>query len=131
MEGLQGAEINEAKKVLAFEATKLCRGEAAAAQAAETARQTFEEGAISAGLPTIDLPRAELNDGSLVYELLRAAKLASSNSEARRLIKGGGAKVNDRPVTDELHKIGPEDVSAEGVIKLSAGKKRHALVRPV
>ncbi|HKY94284.1 MAG TPA: tyrosine--tRNA ligase [Kiloniellales bacterium] len=128
LEKLQGQEINEAKKILANEATRLCRGEAAAAQAAETARQTFEQGTISADLPTIVVPRARLESGVPFYELLREAGLASSNGEARRLIKGGGARVNDAAIGEETQKATLADLS-EGVIKLSAGKKRHALVK--
>ncbi len=130
LENLQGAEINEAKKVLAYEATRLCRGEAAARAAGETARQTFEDRGFAADLPTFELPRARLAEGCLVYELLRHAALAASNSEARRLIKGGGARVNDQAVTDELQQVGLDDLTTQGVIKLSAGKKRHALIRP-
>ena len=122
-------EINEAKKVLAFEATKLCHGEAAAAAAAETARRTFEEGATGADLPTIDVPRAELERGIAAFELFRRAGLAASNGEARRLIQQGGAKLNDKPVSGEAQKIGAADLDALGKLKLSAGKKRHALVR--
>ena len=129
LEALGGAEINEAKKILAFEATKLCRGEAAAVAAAETARQTFEQGVSAAGLPTIEVSRSELGDGVPVFELLRRAGLAKSNGEARRLIKGGGARINDVAIDDELRSVGLDDLDAEGCIKLSAGKKRHALVK--
>ncbi|WP_193368335.1 tyrosine--tRNA ligase [Pelagibius marinus] len=129
LEALEGAEINEAKKILALEATKLCRGAAAAAEAAETARQTFEEGKSAEGLPTIEVTQAELNGGIMVFELMRRAGLAKSNGEARRLIKGGGARVNDVAISDEMATVGPDDLSPEGRIKLSAGKKRHALVK--
>ncbi|HYC04396.1 MAG TPA: tyrosine--tRNA ligase [Azospirillaceae bacterium] len=128
---LQGAEINEAKKVLANEVTRLVRGDAAAAEAAETARLTFEQGVAAEGLPTVEVPRSELADGIPVYALLARAELAASNGEARRLIKGGGAKLNDAAVSDEAAKVTLADLTADGVIKLSAGKKRHALVRPV
>ena len=130
LEALDGAEINEAKKILANQATALCHGAEAAAAAAETARQTFEDGAVGDDLPTIEVPRGELADGVALFELLQRAGLCRSNGEARRLIKGGGARLNDRPVKDEMAKVGRSDVGAEGVIKLSAGKKRHALVRP-
>jgi len=130
LEALQGEEINEAKKVLANEATRLCHGDAAAAAAAETARQTFEQGAIGQALPTIDVPRGELEQGIAVFELLRRAGLCGSNSEGRRLIKGGGARVNDVVVSDEQANVNLADVTGDGVIKLSAGRKRHALVRP-
>jgi len=129
LEALGGAEINEAKKLLAFEATRLCRGEAAAVEAAETARQTFEEGVSAAGLPTIEVSRSELGGGVPAFELLRRAGLAKSNGEARRLIKGGGARINDVAIDDELRSVGLDDLDAEGCIKLSAGKKRHALVK--
>jgi tyrosyl-tRNA synthetase len=129
LEALGGAEINEAKKLLAFEATRLCRGEAAAVEAAETARQTFEQGVSAAGLPTIEVSRSELGGGVPAFELLRRAGLAKSNGEARRLIKGGGARINDVAIDDELRSVGLDDLDAEGCIKLSAGKKRHALVK--
>ncbi len=134
LEALEGAEINEAKAVLATEATTLCHGSEAARAAAETARRTFgpEAGAsgFADGLPTIEIPRARLDEGVAVYDLMREAGLVRSNSEARRLIRGGGARVNDRTVRDETGTVGPQDLSAEGAIKLSAGRKRHVLVRP-
>ena len=134
LEALEGAEINEAKKILATEATTLCHGPEAAREAAETARQTFgpEAGAggIADGLPTIEIPRARLDGGVPVYDLMREAGLVRSNSEARRLIRGGGARINDEPVRDETGTVGTEDITPEGAIKLSAGRKRHALIRP-
>ncbi len=131
LEALEGAGINEAKKVLADEATKLCRGAEAAEAAAETARQTFEEGKLGAELPSIEVPRAELAGGVALFELMRRAGLAESNGAARRLIKGGGARLNDAVIGDETRQVGPGDLNSEGVVKLSAGKKRHALVRAV
>lgn len=131
LEALAGSEINEAKKILADAATTLCRGGAAAAEAAETARQTFEEGRSADGLPSIDVPQGELSDGVPAYELLRRAGLANSNGEARRLIKGGGGRLNDVPIRDELQSVSLADRNDEGVIKLSAGKKRHVLLRVV
>ncbi|KZD12647.1 tyrosine--tRNA ligase [Oceanibaculum pacificum] len=130
LEALPGAEINEAKKVLAFEATRLCHGAAAAQEAAETARRTFEEGASAEGLPTIEVPRAQLDSGLAVFEALRQAGLAASNGEARRLIKGGGAKLNDAAIADENATLTAADLS-DGVLKLSAGKKRHVLLKAV
>ncbi|MDH5411932.1 MAG: tyrosine--tRNA ligase, partial [Alphaproteobacteria bacterium] len=130
LEALEGADINEAKKVLATEATKLCHGEAAAAAAAETAAKTFEQGVIAEDLPTIVVPSSELKAGLAAFELMKRAGLAGSNGEARRLIKGGGARLNDVAISDETAQITLGDVNADGVIKLSAGKKRHALVRP-
>ena len=131
LESLGGAEINEAKKVLANEATKLCRGEEAARAAEATAQKTFEEGTLADDLPSIELPRGELDAGLPAYELFRRAGLAGSNGEARRLIKGGGAKLNDERIADEAQSVSSADLSPEGVIKLSAGKKRHALVKPL
>ena len=131
LEELQGADINEAKKVLAFEATKLCHGAEAAKAAAETARRTFEEGRAGGDLPTVELARAELAKSVPLFALLVRAGLAGSNGEARRLIQQGGARVNDVVVSDAVAMVGEADLSAQGVIKLSAGKKRHGLVRAV
>jgi len=131
LEALQGAEINDAKKVLATEITRLCHGEAAAAAASETAKRTFEEGAIGDQLPTLDVPAAELEKGVAAFDLFRRAGLAASNGEARRLIKGGGARINDVPVANEMQPVTLADRAGEGVIKLSAGKKKHAIVRAV
>jgi tyrosyl-tRNA synthetase len=130
LEALEGAEINEAKKILATEATALLHGRAAADQASETARTTFEAGAIAQDLPTITVPRAKLEEGVPAFALFREAKLANSGGEARRLITGGGAKVNDTAIASVDELIGLGHVTGDGVIKLSAGKKRHALVRP-
>jgi len=130
LEALEGAEINEAKKVLAFEATKLCHGEAAAATAAETARRTFEEGALGEDLPRVAVARPRLEAGIPAYELLREAGLCASNGEARRLIKGGGARLNDQPIADEAAVVRLADLRADGVLKLSAGRKRHVVVTP-
>jgi tyrosyl-tRNA synthetase len=130
LESLSGSGINDAKQVLATEATALCHGRDAAAAAAETAHRVFAEGGTGGDLPTITVPRAELERGIPAFELLARSGLAASNSEARRLIKGGGARVNDRVIPSETEQIRISDVTAEGTIKLSAGKKRHALVRP-
>ena len=131
LEALKGVEVNEAKKILASEVTALCHGAAAAAEAAETARRTFEEGALAETLPTVDLPRARLESGLPAFELFADAKLAESRSEARRLIKGGGARVNDKPVASDTATVSLADADGEGRIKLSAGRKRHVLVRAV
>jgi tyrosyl-tRNA synthetase len=131
LEALKGAEINEAKKVLAFEATRLCHGTAAAEQAAETARRTFEEGAAADGLPTVEVPRARLDAGAKIVDLLRETGLVPSNGEGRRLIRQGAVRLNDAPVTDEAATLGPDALDADGTAKLSAGKKKHALVRAV
>jgi tyrosyl-tRNA synthetase len=130
LEKLQGAEINEAKKALADAATTLLHGLEAARVAAETARQTFEEGAIAENLPSIEISRAELQAGLGVLALFVKAGLVASNGEARRQIKGGGLRVNDVAVTDEKLVLKPGDLTPEGVIKLSLGKKRHVLLRP-
>ena len=127
---LQGAEINEAKKVLATEATALLHGRAEAEKAANTARTTFEEGAIAESLPTLDIPRSELESGLGVLTAFVSAGLVASNGEARRQIKGGGLRVNDVAVTDEKMMLTPANLTPEGVIKLSLGKKRHVLLRP-
>ena len=131
LEALQGEEINEAKKILAHEATVLCHGEAAANEAAETARRTFEEGGVGGALPTVEVPSADLESGIPVILLFQKAGLAASGGEARRLIRGGGARLNGEPVQDELASITHAHVGEDGAIKLSAGKKRHALIRPV
>ncbi len=131
LEALEGVEINDAKKVLADAATGLCHGAEAAAAAAETARQTFDEGGSGDQLPTVDVPRADLENGIPAFELLRRANLAKTNGEARRLIKGGGGRLNGAVITDETRLVGLADLTGEGVIKLSAGRKRHAVVRAV
>ena len=128
LEALQGAEINEAKKILAHHVTAMAHGEAAALDAAETARKTFEQGTVADSLPTHFVTAAELNGGVAVVQLLVAAGLAASNGEAKRLIKGGGARVNDIAITDEAQTITVADIK-DGAIKLSSGKKRHALVK--
>jgi len=130
LERLEGAEINDAKKQLADHATALCRGAEAAASAAGTARQVFEQGGLGDDLPVVEVTRAELDHGMAAIELFRRAGLCASNGEARRLIRGGGARINDRPVESEAREIGAGDLNADGVVKLSAGKKRHALIRP-
>ena len=127
---LRGAEINEAKKALADAATALLHGADAAAVAAETARQTFEEGAIAENLPSVEISRAELEAGVGVLALFVKAGLVASNGEARRQIKGGGLRVNDVAVSDEKMIMKPADLTPEGVIKLSLGKKRHVLLKP-
>ena len=131
LEALQGAEINEAKKVLATEAAALLHGREAAERAAETARQTFEQGTLSESLPTVEVPGAVLEAGLGVLTAFGPdyAKLVPSTSEARRQVKSGGLKVNDRTVTDERAVLRPSDLTPEGVIKLSFGKKRHVLLR--
>jgi len=127
---LKGAEINEAKKALADAATALLHGADAAREASETARQTFEEGAIAENLPTVEVPSGELEAGIGVLVSFVKAGLVASNGEARRQIKGGGLRVNDIAVIDEKMMLKPSDLTPEGVIKLSFGKKRHVLLKP-
>jgi tyrosyl-tRNA synthetase len=130
LEALGGEERNEAKKILATEATSLAHGRAAAEAAALTARRTFEEGASGEALPKIVVERAELERGIPVFELLHRAGLAPSKGEARRLVKAGGARLNDTAIDDEMRPVTSADLDAGGTIKLSAGKKRHALIQP-
>ena len=128
---LEGAELNEAKKTLATEATALLHGREAADRAETTARATFEQGKIAETLPTFELPRAELEKGVGLLSANVRVGFVPSTSEARRQIKGGALKVNDKPVTDEKRLLTLADLTPEGVIKLSLGKKRHALIRPI
>ena len=130
LERLADAEINEAKKVLATEATVLVHGRAAAEAAAETARAVFETGTAGEALPQVAVPREILERGMPAFELFARAGLAASNSEARRLIKGGGARVNDVVISSETQTITLRDIGPNGVIKLAAGRKRYAAVRP-
>jgi len=126
---LGGAEINEAKKVLATEVTAMLHGRPAAESAADTARKTFEEGALAESLPSIDVPSAELAAGIGVLALFVRGGLAASNGEVRRQIQGGGVRLNDQPVSDDRRVVGTGDLTGDGVIKLSMGRKRHVLVR--
>ncbi len=129
---LKGQEVNEAKKVLATEATALVHGRAAAGQAAETARRTFEEGAVAETLPTVEIARSDLDRGlGVLTAFAEKARLVTSNGDARRQIKAGGLKVNDSTVGDEKMTLTAANLTPEGVIKLSLGKKRHVLLKPV
>jgi tyrosyl-tRNA synthetase len=128
---LKGAELNDAKKILATEATALVHGRDAADRAADTARATFEQGVIAASLPTVEVKRAELKKGVGVLNASLLAGFVQSTGEARRQIKGGGLKVNDEAVSDERRLLTLSDLTEDGVIKLSLGKKRHVLIRPV
>ncbi|TCL73585.1 tyrosine--tRNA ligase [Rhizobium sp. BK251] len=130
LSALAGSEINEVKKILATEVTAILHGRQAAEQAAETARKTFEEGGLAEDLPSVDVPSAELDAGVGLLSLLVRAGLAGSNGEARRHVQGGAVRVNDQSVSDERKLVGSAEVTAEGVIKLSLGKKKHILVRP-
>lgn len=125
-----GAGINEAKKRLATEVTALVRGREAAETAAETARRTFEEGALAENLPTVEISRTDLASGIGVLTAFVTAGLVASNGDARRQVKGGGLRVNDNTVTDERAVLTNSDLTPEGVIKLSLGKKRHVLLKP-
>jgi tyrosyl-tRNA synthetase len=131
LEALKGQEINEAKKILATEITALAHGRKAAEEAAETARRTFEEGARADTLPTVSIPRARLAKGVAAFELLHEAGLAESRNEARKLIKGGGGRLNDKPIAGDTVTVGEADLDSSGTLKLSAGRKRHVLVRAV
>ncbi|WP_375634667.1 MULTISPECIES: tyrosine--tRNA ligase [unclassified Bartonella] len=128
---LQGTEINEAKKILATEITAMLHGRVLADAAAETARKTFEEKTLGENLPTVEINASELKKGVGLLTLLVQAELARSNSEARRYVQGGGVRVNDQIIEDETHLIIEGDVSAEGTIKLSFGKKKHVVMKPV
>jgi len=129
LESLQGQDINEAKKVLADEATRMCHGEDAAKAAHATAQKTFEHGQLGDDLPTVEVAKAELEDGIPAFAALVKTGLCASNGEARRLIKGGGGRINDKAFANETQTVTLADLNADGVAKLSAGKKRHALLR--
>ncbi|TIM38288.1 tyrosine--tRNA ligase [Mesorhizobium sp.] len=128
---LGGSEINEAKKVLATETTAIVHGREAAEQAEETARKTFEEGALAETLPTVEVGKADLESGVGILSLFVAAGLAASNGEARRHIQGGAVRLNDQSVSDDRRLVTLEDLGPKQVVKLSLGKKKHVLVRPV
>ena len=128
LEKLGGSEINDAKKILAVEATALLHGRSAAEEAAEIARKTFEEGESAEGLPTFEL---DLENGVGVLQAAVLAGFASSNGEARRSVQGGAIRVNDIPVSDEKMQLTAKNLNSEGVIKLSMGRKKHALIKPL
>ena len=129
LSALEGNELNEAKKILAHEVTRLCHGLDTANSAAESARRTFEEGSIGRDLPFIIINKNDLEEGVWVIEAMRNLSLIKSNGEGRRLIANGGARVNDRVIKDPEKHLKTPDVSTEGIIKLSVGKKRHALLK--
>jgi tyrosyl-tRNA synthetase len=131
IEALERGDVNDAKKVLATEATALCHGREAARAAAETARAVFEGGGSGSELPETTVARDTLARGIPAFELFSLSGLAASNGEARRLIRGGGARINNSVVENETKPISDVDLDANGILKLSAGRKRHALVRPV
>lgn len=128
-EALEGAELNEAKKVLATETTAMVHGREVAEQAAETARKTFEEGQATDTLPTVSITAGELEEGIGLLSLIVKAGLASSNGEARRHVKGGAIRINDEQVSDERMNITAASIQ-DGAMKLSMGKKKHFLVKP-
>ncbi|NVK34268.1 MAG: tyrosine--tRNA ligase [Rhodobacteraceae bacterium] len=128
---LEGAGINDAKKVLATEATAMIHGREAAEAAAETARQAFEEGAMAEGLPTIEVPKADLEAGMGILSAFVTAGLCGSNGDVRRNIKGGAVKINDKGEQNEKRSLTLSDLTDDGVIKLSLGKKKHVLLKPV
>ena len=130
LEKLEGAEMNEAKKILATEATAMAHGRAAAEKAAEAARTAFEEGAISADLPTVEIDAGALDAGHGLLNALVEAGLCASTSDARRQIKGGAVRVNDVVVADEKMVLGRQSLTGDGVVKLSLGKKKHVLLKP-
>jgi tyrosyl-tRNA synthetase len=131
LERLGGSEINEAKKILATEISAMLHGREAAEKASETARKTFEEGALAETLPTVEVDKADLEAGIGILSLFVTAGLAASNGEARRHIQGGAVRLNDQPVADDRKVVTLQDLSPENVVKLSLGKKKHILVRPV
>jgi len=130
LEALDGAAINDAKKVLADEATAMLHCAEEAAKARATAESAFEQGRTSMDLPTVELPRSEVI-GAMIAAVAARAGLTASNGEARRLAQGGGLRLNDEVVSDGARMIEASDVSADGVLKLAAGKKKIVLVRPV
>jgi tyrosyl-tRNA synthetase len=130
LSGLQGAEINEAKKVLATEVTAMLHGRDRAEAAARTAQETFEQGTLAQGLPTVEIAVSELAAGLGVLTAFVKAGLVKSNGEARRQIAGGGLRINDEAVSSDAAKLTPADVR-DGVVKLSLGRKRHVLLKPV
>jgi tyrosyl-tRNA synthetase len=133
LEKLQGAEINEAKIILADEATRLCHGETAVAEARKSASQLFSKSStdletLIASLPTLTVTSLELQEGLLAVDVFKKLGLVQSNGDAKRLIQGGGAKINDQTVSDQWHKISSKDLTSDKIIKLSAGKKHHAVI---
>ncbi|MEM9677425.1 MAG: tyrosine--tRNA ligase [Pseudomonadota bacterium] len=129
LSALEGAELNDAKKVLATEVTAMVHGREAATTAEETARQTFEVGSVAADLPSVTVPKAEFENGMGLLSALVTAGMAKSNGEARRHIKGGAVKINDEPIKDETRVLTADDLSADAVVKVSCGKKRHVLLK--
>jgi len=130
LESVEGEELNEAKKILATEATRLCHGDDEAKRAANTARQLFEEKDGISNIPAIDMPRNELGAGIPLFDLVRRMNLSKSGGEAKRLIKGRGCRINDSIISSETYMVTLDDVSVHGTIKISAGRKKHILICP-
>ncbi len=131
LEALQGSEINEAKKILATEATTLAHGAEQAQKALLTAGQTFEQGLNAEGLPTVEISGSELDNGLGILSAVVKSGLARNNSEVRRLVRGGGVRINDQKIEDEKAKLSASDITPDGIIKLSVGRKKHVLLKPV
>ncbi len=129
LEKLKGADINEAKKILANEVTKLCHGDRAAKQAAETAKKTFEQGGVGADIPVFELAEKDIGKGIPVYDLLRQSGLATSGGDAKRLIRGGGARINDQKIEDENMLVDHNYFKDSDSLKFSVGRKKHMLVK--
>jgi tyrosyl-tRNA synthetase len=129
LESSDGAGINDAKKALAYQATLLCHGKEAAERAQETSSATFEKGLINDNLPTITVDYPTLENGAPAFSFLVTAGIAQSNGQARKLIRGGGVRLNDVVITNEFQNIGTKDTGSGGAIKLSVGRKRHFLIR--
>ncbi len=130
LEKLEGAEINDAKKILADEATKMVHGAEAAATARDTAQKAFEQGVLSADLPTVEIEHSVLEEGIMLAALATRIGLTASNGEARRLAQGGGLRINDVAINDGNQLVTKADLNADGVIKVSQGKKKIVLVKP-
>lgn len=129
LESLKDAEINEAKKILATESTKLCHGEKAAKDAEETAKKTFEEGKLGGALPVIEISKDELEKGIPAFSIIHRLKLAESGGEARRIIRGKGGRINDKVIENENQLVTLSEANSDGMIKVSSGKKHHALIK--
>ena len=128
-EKIRGYELNEAKIMLATEVTSLCHGKEIALASEKVARDTFSDSKFSSDLPTTNLPREDLTAGVPAFELLNKTELVKSKAEARRLIKGGGFRINDKIIENELEAISDAAENQDGFIKLSVGKKRHLLIK--
>jgi tyrosyl-tRNA synthetase len=131
LEALEGSDINKAKIILANEATTICHGIDAAKKAEETALQTFIAGGVGEDLPHIQIKRSDIEIGIAAFKIIHMLELADSNQAAKRLIKAGGARINDNKIDDENQIVGLKDINISGVIKFSSGKKKHAIVKVI